>query len=75
MPAIPNSSFYGSKTNAKEKTKNTLFSGLCYECEVAMASLSMRFRVDADLFQNAALVDADLFQNAARVDVDFFLDS
>ena len=33
------------------------------KCDVGMASLSMRFRVDADFFQDAA-----------RVDVDFFLD-
>ena len=67
LPAIPNSSFYGSKTNAKEKTKYTLFSGLCSECEVAMASLSMCFRVDTDFFQNAACMDVDFFSTAKKL--------
>ena len=37
------------------------------KCEVAMASLSMRFRVNADLFQNVARVDVDFFSMAKKI--------
>ena len=37
------------------------------QSDVGMASLSMRFRVDADFFQDAARVDVDFFSTAKKI--------